>query len=60
MKKYFEIRKEMTGKDDAKALDGIPTRGDSIPPRTKGMKKPAAKKNAVAISTLVKRRNQGR
>lgn len=43
MKKYFEIRKEMTGKDDAKALDGIPTRADTIPPRTKGMKRPAVK-----------------
>lgn len=43
MKKYFEIRKELTGKDDAKALDGIPTRADTIPPRTKGMKRPAVK-----------------
>lgn len=54
MQKYFEIRKEMTGKDDAKALDGIPTRGDSIPPRTKGMKKPAAKKEKPNVAAVVR------
>ena len=60
MQKYFEIRKEMTGKDDAKALEGIPTRADTIPARTKGMKKPAAKKDKVALASFMKRHNQGR
>ncbi|HBO59851.1 MAG TPA: hypothetical protein DD624_08095 [Alphaproteobacteria bacterium] len=60
MRKYFEIRKEMTGKDDAKALEGIPTRADTIPARTKGMKKPVAKKDKVALASFMKRHNQGR
>ena len=63
MKKYFEIRKEMTGKDDSKALDGIPTRADTIPARTKGMKKPAAKKSKTSAEkniTALLRRGLGR
>ena len=58
MRKYFEIRKEMTGKDDAKALDGIPTRADTIPARTKGMKKPAAKKakQQTAVAQMLRAR----
>ena len=43
MKKFFEFRKEMTGKDDIKALDGIPTRPNTIKPHVKEMKKPAMK-----------------
>ncbi len=54
MKKYFEIRKEMTGKDDSKALDGIPTRADTIPPRTKGMKRPAVKNGDVKRRRILK------
>ncbi len=54
MKKYFEIRKELTGKDDSKALDGIPTRADTIPPRTKGMKRPAVKNGDVKRQQILK------
>lgn len=54
MKKYFEIRKEMTGKDDSKALNGIPTRADTIPPRTKGMKRPAVKNGDVKRRRILK------
>ena len=43
MKKFFEFRKEMTGKDNAQALEGIPTRPNTIKPRVKEMKKPAMK-----------------
>lgn len=63
MKKYFEIRKEMTGKDDSKALDGIPTRADTIPGRTWNMKKPAAKKSKTPAEkniTAMLRRGLGR
>ena len=54
MKKYFEIRKELTGKDDSKALDGIPTRADTIPPRTKGMKRPAVKNGDAKRRQILK------
>ena len=48
MKKFFEFRKEMTGKDDSKALEGIPTRPNTIKPRVKEMKKPAMKQPKMA------------
>ena len=43
MKKFFEFRKELTGKDDSKALEGIPTRPNTIKPRVEPMKKPHVK-----------------
>ncbi|MBO4521499.1 MAG: hypothetical protein J5787_09885 [Alphaproteobacteria bacterium] len=45
MKKFFEFRKEMTGIDDSKALEGIPTRPNTIEPRVPAMKKPPVKKS---------------
>ena len=48
MKKFFEYRKEMTGKDDAKALDNVPTRRNTHEPRVPEMKKPHVKNGVEA------------
>ncbi|MCQ2965461.1 MAG: hypothetical protein MJ250_01820 [Alphaproteobacteria bacterium] len=44
MKKFFEFRKELTGLDDSKTLEEIPTRPNTITPRVSEMKKPPVKK----------------
>ena len=54
MKKFFEFRKELTGLDDAKALDGIETRPNTIKPRVSEMRKPAVKKDKAAIIQAIK------
>ena len=54
MKKFFEFRKEMTGKDDAKALEGIPTRPNTIKPRVKPMMKPAIKNKQATLKKIMK------
>ena len=63
MKKFFEFRKELTGKDDSKALDGIPTRPNTIKPRVKEMTKPPVKNKQTAIKKIMANReavkNQG-
>ena len=53
MKKFFEFRKELTGKDDSKALDGIPTRPNTIKPRVKEMTKPPVKNKQTAMKKIM-------
>lgn len=43
----------MTGKDDSKALDGIPTRPNTIKPRVKEMTKPAVKNKQAAMKKIM-------
>ena len=54
MKKFFEFRKEMTGKDDSKALNGIPTRPNTIKPRVPEMKKPPVSQINPIIKKILK------
>ena len=49
MKKFFEFRKEMTGVDDSKALDGIPTRQNSRLSGLREIKKPVETQKTASI-----------
>lgn len=54
MKKFFEFRKELTGKDDSKSLDGIPTRENSIKPRVNEMTKPPVRNKDAKMRKIMK------
>ena len=58
MKKFFEFRKEMTGKDDSAVLDGIPTRPNTIKPRVSEMKKPHIKQPDEEIKLKIEQNKE--
>ena len=58
MKKFFEFRKELTGIDDSKALEGIPTRPNTITPRVPEMKKPHAKQSKAVKMMRINRNKE--